>query len=235
MERIIQTSSKEKCLILDPFCGCGTTIAAAEHLHRRWIGIDITHLAVTLMKRRLEDHFPDDLSPYEVIGDPKDLGGAQALANQDKFQFEWWALDLVGARPAQDKKKGADTGIDGFIYFFDDDTGKAKQVVVQVKGGAVHSSQIRDLKGVLGREKAAIGVLVTLQPATKPMREEAAAAGFYDSPLFGHLGPFPKLQILTIEELLHGKRIEMPPRGADVTFKKAEKKEKKKGAQGELF
>ncbi len=233
LERIIQISSREDDVVLDPFCGCGTTIAAAEHLHRRWIGIDITHLAVTLMKRRLEDHFPDDLSPYEVVGDPKDLGGAQALANQDKFQFEWWALDLVEARPAQDKKKGADSGIDGFIYFFDDDSGKAKQVVVQVKGGSVHSSQIRDLKGVLDREKAAIGVLVTLQPPTKPMREEATAASFYESP---HFGKFPKLQILTIEELLHGQAIKMPPRRqVDKTFKKAEKKEKKKDEQGGLF
>ncbi len=233
LERIIQGSTNEGDIVLDPFCGCGTSIAVSERLHRRWIGIDITHLAVTLMKRRLEDHFGDDLSPYEVIGDPKDLGGAEVLASQDKFQFEWWALDLVGARPAQDKKKGADTGIDGFMYFFDDDSGKAKQVVVQVKGGTVHSSQIRDLKGVLDREKAAIGVFVTLLPPTKPMREEAAAAGFYDSP---HFGQFPKLQILTIEELLHGQAIKMPPRRqVDKTFKKAEKKEKKKDEQGGLF
>lgn len=233
LARIIQASCNEGDLVLDPFCGCGTTISVAERLHRRWIGIDITHLAITLIKRRLEDHFGDDLQPYEVIGDPKDLHGAEELAAQDKFQFEWWALDLVGARPAQDKKKGADTGIDGYIYFFDDDTGKAKQVVVQVKGGAVHVSQVRDLKGVVEREKAAIGAFVTLQSPTKPMREEAAAAGFYDSP---HYGRFPKLQILTIEELLGGQTLKMPPRRqVDKTFKKAEKKTKKQEDQKGLF
>ncbi|MEW6555066.1 MAG: DNA methyltransferase [Actinomycetota bacterium] len=233
LERIIEARSNQGDIVLDPFCGCGTTISVAERLHRHWIGIDITHLAITLIKRRLEDHFADDLQPYEVIGDPKDLPGAVELASQDKFQFEWWALDLVGARPAQDKKKGADTGIDGYIYFFDDDSGKAKQVVVQVKGGTIHSSHIRDLKGVVEREKAAIGAFVTLKPATKPMREEAAAAGFYDSP---HYGKFPKLQILTIEELLGGKTLQMPPRRqVDKTFKKAEKKVKKREDQTGLF
>ncbi|MBN2028274.1 MAG: restriction endonuclease [Actinobacteria bacterium] len=235
LERIIQASSNEGGVVFDPFCGCGTTISVAEHLHRRWIGIDITHLAITLIKRRLEDHFPNDLQPYEVIGNPKDLPGAQTLADQDKFQFEWWALDLVGARPARDRKKGADKGIDGYIVFFEDerDPGSVRQVVVQVKGGSVNRSHVATLKGDMEREKAAIGVLVTLQPATRPMREEAAAAGFYDSP---HYGRFPKLQILTIEELLGGQVLKMPPRRqVDKTFKKAEKKTKKREDQTGLF
>jgi len=112
---------------MDPFCGCGTAIAVAEKLKRKWIGIDITHLAITLMKHRLNTAFGKDLSPYEVIGDPKDLEGAKALAEQDRFQFEWWALGRIAARPAQDKKKGADSGIDGYIYFFDDNSGIAKK------------------------------------------------------------------------------------------------------------
>ena len=123
LERIIEASSNEGDLVLDPFCGCGTTIAVSERLHRRWIGIDITHLAVTLMKHRLHDTFGEDLSPYEIIGDPKDLTGARALALENRYQFEWWALGLVEAQPAQDKKKGADKGVDGLIYFIDNAEG----------------------------------------------------------------------------------------------------------------
>jgi len=105
LDRIIQASSNEGDVVMDPFCGCGTAIAVAEKLKRKWIGIDITHLAITLMKHRLNTAFGKDLSPYEVIGDPKDLEGAKALAEQDRFQFEWWALGRIAARPAQDKKK----------------------------------------------------------------------------------------------------------------------------------
>jgi site-specific DNA-methyltransferase (adenine-specific) len=225
LERIIKASSKKDDVILDPFCGCGTAIAVAERLGRKWIGIDITNLAVTLMKHRLEDTFGPDLSPYEVIGDPKDLYGAKALAEQDKYQFEWWALGKVAARPAQDKRKGADKGIDGYIYFIDDTSGKAKSIIVSVKGGHVTVSQVRDLKGVLERERAAIGAFITLQEPTKPMKEEAAAAGFYEPKLFpGKL--YPKIQILTIEEILDGKQLEYPRVAPEVTYKKAERKSK---------
>lgn len=220
LERIIKVSSNEGDLIMDPFCGCGTTIAVAERLNRKWIGIDITSLAVTLMKNRLEDTFGEDLKPYEVLGDPKDSHGAKALAEQDKYQFEWWALGKVNARPAQDKKKGADKGVDGYLYFIDDESGIAKIIIISVKGGHVTVSQVRDLKGVLEREKAAIGVFLTLQEPTKPMREEAAAAGFYEPKLLpGKL--YPKIQILTIEEILNGKKIEYPRVAPEVTFKKA--------------
>src|SRR5450830_1568444 len=135
LERIILASSNEGDIVLDPFCGCGTTIAVAERLHRRWIGIDITHLAITLMEQRLKDTFGSELSEYQVVGVPSDLGSAEALAHENRHQFEWWALSLVEARPAQDKKKGADKGIDGSINFFDDESGKAKKIVVQVKSG----------------------------------------------------------------------------------------------------
>lgn len=234
LERIIRASSNVGDLVLDAFCGCGTTVAVAERLRRRWIGIDITHLAIALMKYRLENTFEKDLSPYETIGIPQDLKSAEALAEQDKYQFEWWALSLVEARPAGDKKKGADKGIDGYIYFFDDHSGQTKKVIIQVKGGHVTASQIRDLKGVLEREKAQIGAFITLQEPTKPMREEAAAAGFYEPEIYLGKKKYPRLQILTINELLNGKQLEFPRLQLD-TFKKAERKSKEEAVQTELF
>jgi site-specific DNA-methyltransferase (adenine-specific) len=224
LERIIRVSSNEGDLVLDPFCGCGTTIAVAERLNRKWIGIDITHLAITLMKNRLRDTFGDARSPYEVIGEPADVPSAEALAQENRHQFELWALGLVEARPAQDKKKGPDTGIDGIIHFTDDNTGKYKKVVIQVKSGHVGVSQVRDLKGVLEREKAAIAALITLKPATRQMREEAAAPRDYQpESLPGHR--FPRLQILTIAEVLGGKSLQYPRLGT-ATFKKAPRKYK---------
>jgi hypothetical protein len=213
-------------VVLDPFCGCGTTIAAAQKLDRVWIGIDITHLAISLIKRRMADQFGDELN-YEVYGEPTTLEGAQELANMDKFQFEWWALGLVGARPA-DPQKGADRGIDGRLYFHDDESGKTKQVIISVKGGHTGVSHIRDLVGVLDRENAQIGVLLTLQEPTQPMRSEAASAGFYDSPW----GKHPRVQILTIEELLDGKQIDMPPiRQVNQTYRRAPKHKGDEGKQ----
>jgi site-specific DNA-methyltransferase (adenine-specific) len=234
LERIITASSNEGDMVLDPFCGCGTSINVAERLHRRWIGIDITHLAVSLIKSRLHDTFGSELAPYEVIGDPKDVASAEALALSGldgRYQFQWWAVGLVEGRPAQDKKKGKDTGIDGFAYFFDDNSGAAKKIIIQVKSGNVKSGDIRDLKGVLEREKAQIGAFITLKPSTKDMRTEAVSAGYYESP---HFGNFPKLQILTIEELLHGAKL-LHPRGGGATFKRAERQSKNKGEQEGLF
>ncbi len=228
LERIIRASSNEGDVVLDPFCGCGTTVNVAERLRRRWIGIDITHLAITLIKHRLEDTFRQDLAPYEIIGDPKDIESARALAAADKFQFEWWALSLVDARPAQDKKKGADRGVDGYIYFFDDESGQAKKVVVQVKGGHVNAAQIRDLKGTVEREKAVIGVFITLEEPTSPMRVEAASAGFYE---FHHIisgsdQKFPRIQIFTVEELLNGAMVRMPAHAIEDTIRRAERRTK---------
>lgn len=120
LERIIEASSDEGSIVLDPFCGCGTAIAIAEKLRRNWIGIDITHLAINLIKWRLKNQYGlEEDKNYEVIGEPKDLTGARALANQDRYQFQWWALSLIKARPYQGKKKGADTGIDGIIYLIE--------------------------------------------------------------------------------------------------------------------
>ena len=209
LERIIQASSNEGDIVLDPFCGCGTSITVAERLKRRWLGIDITHLAITLIKKRLHDTYGEELAPYEVVGEPADAKSAEALAESNRHQFEWWALGLVDAFPAQDKKKGADKGVDGVIYFKDDAGGAHKKIIVQVKSGHVGSPHIRDLKGVLERDQAAIGALITLRPPTKAMREEAAAADFYVRE-----GPpvqrFPRLQILTIAELFAGKKLEYP-------------------------
>jgi len=235
LERIIQLSSHEGDVVLDPFCGCGTTITVAERLKRRWIGIDITHLAIALIKKRMHDTFASDLSPYEVIGEPVDVPSAEALAIQNRHQFEYWALGMVEARPAQDKKKGADRGVDGIIHFSDDQSGKYKKLIVQVKSGHVAVSQIRDLKGVLEREKAAIGALLTLKNPTRAMQEEAAAAGFYEPESLPGLR-FPRLQIITIAELFAGNTLVYPRLGAG-TFKKAPRKRKgpsPQEKQGEL-
>jgi len=232
LERIITTSSNEGDLVLDPFCGCGTTIAAAQRLNRRWIGIDITHLAVTLMKHRLLDTFGDKVK-YEVIGEPVSLPDAQDLAQQDPYQFQWWVLGLVGARPVE-QKKGSDKGIDGRIYFHDEGAGgKTKQVILSVKAGHTGPAHVRDLRGVVDREKAQIGVLLTMQEPTAPMKAEAAGAGFYESPGWGtkHL----KIQILTIAELLAGAKIDIPPLSeVNRTFRKAKKAEAPPDIQPDL-
>lgn len=218
LERIIVASSSEGDTVLDPFCGCGTTIVAAQHLGRRWVGIDITHLAITLIKHRLLDSFGEHVS-YRTIGEPVSVPNAEALAQQDPYQFQWWALGLVGARPVE-QRKGADKGMDGRLYFHDDADSKTRQIIISVKAGHTSVSHVRDLRGVLDREKAEIGVLITMQEPTPAMRTEAAGGGFYASPVWGK--SYPRLQLLTVAELLSGKGINMPPlRQVSATFKKA--------------
>jgi len=229
LERIIRASSNEGDLVLDPFCGCGTAIVAAQKLGRRWIGIDITHLSIALMRQRLEDMFGDSID-YEVVGEPMDVQSAQALAAQDRFQFEWWALSLIKARPAKGKKKGADQGIDGVMFFADEAKKKAKKVVVQVKSGHVQSSYIRDLRAVVDREKAVMGFLITLEPPTRPMITEAVSAGYYHSP--GWNQDYQKIQIRTIEQLLDGQTFDMPP--ANITLARAERSQQG-ASQTEMF
>ncbi len=223
LERIIRASSNEGDVVLDPFCGCGTAIAAAHKLGRRWIGIDITHLSIALQKYRLQDMFElVSGQGYEVIGEPQTEDGARELAqdsaNEGRFQFEWWALSLVGAKPvggqagSRKGKKGSDKGIDGVINFFEqDDKGKsrARKIIVQVKSGKVRSGDIRDLKGVLEREKAAIGVFISLELPTQEMLKEALAAGTYESQFWDK--QYRKLQILSIRDLLGGDGVDMPP------------------------
>ena len=222
LERIIQASSNPGDVVLDPFCGCGTTIDAAEKLGRKWIGIDITQLATSLIKNRLRDTYSDKIE-IVTVGEPTTPNEAYVLAEQDKYQFQWWALGLVGARPVE-QKKGADHGIDGKILFRDDlKASKAEQVIIQVKGGKTGVKDVRDLRGVLEREKAAMGVLISLQPPTAPMEAEAASAGFYTHKM--NEQQYPRLQLRTVKELMEGKGIERPSNVAavDETFRKAPK------------
>ena len=235
VERIVRASSNGGDVVLDPFCGCGTAIAAAERLNRRWIGIDITHIAITLIRHRLHDTFKDELKPYEVLGQPQDVASAQALAtdseNSGRYQFEWWALGLVDARPAQGRKKGSDSGIDGYINFFDDNSRKPKRIVAQVKSGHVTRNQIATLKGDMEREKAEIGLFVTLKNPTGPMQSEAASAGFYTPEHFPD-SHYPRVQILTIEDLLTGAiRAEYPRVAPEATFRRAARRRRSSGAQ----
>lgn len=231
LERIIQASSNPGDVVLDPFCGCGTTVAAAQKLGRQWIGIDITHLAIGLMRKRLADMF-GNAAKFRVIGEPTTAEDAAELAESDPYQFQWWALGLVGARPA-DQKKGADKGIDGRLFFHDEAAGDSKQVVFSVKAGKVQVSQLRDLLGVIHREEAQIGVLISLNEATRPMREEAASAGFYTSPYDGR--SYPRLQLLTVAELLDGHGVKMPaPMHTNVTHQRAKRTQDKAGQQGRL-
>ena len=233
LERIIKASSNEGDIVLDPFCGCGTAIAASQKLHRSWIGIDITYLAIGLIKHRLRDTFGDDITQsYEVIGEPVSLPDAEVLGKDDPFQFQWWALGLVGARPVE-QKKGADKGIDGRLYFHDDVAGaKTKQIIFSVKAGRPSVPHVRDLRGVIERENAEIGVLLSLQEPTKPMRTEAMGAGFYESPWGTR---HPRIQLLTVTDLLLGKGVNRPTQHGNVTFKKAPKHTREAGQQRGLF
>ncbi len=300
LERIISASSNEGDVVLDPFCGCGTAVHAAEKLGRRWIGIDITHLSVSLIEKRMKKAFPylgagvgakakappPQPSPagggsrgdpdvgrskeessvsrnknatetpppsggrlgggnvdtpstpstrehigFEVIGTPQDFDAAKDLADRDKYQFQFWACTLVNAQPYKGGKKGADGGVDGIIYA---EVGKSKteKIVVSVKGGAnISNGMIRDLKGAMERERAIMGLFVTLTSPTKPMVTEAAAAGHYQSP---HHGDFPKIQILTIEGLLSGvERAKYPDMAQGEQTFKAAKTEKGKSKPGQ--
>lgn len=214
LDRVISASSKEGDVVLDPFCGCGTTIAAAHRLKRRWIGIDVTQASIVVIKQRFRDHFGLEV-PCEVIGEPVSIPDAQALAESDPYQFQWWALGLVGARP-DEGKKGADRGIDGRRYFTDPVSGTTSSIVFSVKAGHVTVSQLRDLRGVLDRERAAMGALICMEEPTKPMRAEAATAGIVETAW----GRYPMLQIRSIAELLAGKKLEAPS-ALDVTYAKA--------------
>ena len=232
LQRIIGASSNEGDVVLDPFCGCGTAIAAAEKLNRQWIGIDITHLAVALMKNRLKTAF--NITPgqdYRVVGEPTDVGGARALAEQDRYQFEFWAMSLLEAFPReQSKKKGADLGIDGVVYFIDGPRRTVNKAVVQVKSGKVSSPLIRDLVGTVEREKAAMGLFITLEEPTSAMTKEAVSAGYYHSDLWQT--DYPKIQIRTVGELLEGRAFEIPR--SPQTYQPAQRVQRARGEQGRL-
>jgi adenine specific DNA methylase Mod len=205
LERIISASSNEGDVVLDPFCGCGTAVHAAQKLGRQWIGIDVTHLAISLIEKRLKDAFPS--ITFSVEGTPKDLASAQDLAARDKYQFQWWAVSMVDALPFGGKKKGADGGIDGIIYFKPDGR-TTEKALVSVKGGNnVDVKMIRDLHSAMEREKAPIGVFICAAMPTRPMEREAAAVGRFED---GFGRTYPRLQIITLAELFQGKKPDIP-------------------------
>lgn len=216
LDQILKASSKEGDWILDPFCGCGTAVAVAERLNRRWVGIDITALAINLVKHRIRKQFVDKNVKIFIDGLPKDLSGAKELAKKDPFEFEYWVCDLVNAMPAQSKTeenmRGADKGIDGIITFSKGTDEKNNytygKVIVQVKSGKVQRSDIATLKGDIEREKADMGLFVTLEEPTQPMKNEAVSTGTFS--LNFSKKDFPRIQIITIEELLNGKQPNVP-------------------------
>lgn len=233
LERIITASSNEGDMVLDPFCGCGTAVHAAQKLKRRWIGIDITHLAISLIEKRLKDAFGQRCQ-FEVHGTPKDLDAARDLAERDKYQFQWWAISLVDAQPFQGKKKGADTGIDGLKFFYDLQDDEARKIVVSVKGGSLKADDVRALNHVREREKADIGLLISLHNPTAKMKADAASAGIYHGGADGKT-QYPRIQLLTIAGLLGGgQRAEHPDYVKNVNFKKA-KRETTKQQTKRLF
>jgi len=233
LERIVAMSTNPGDVVLDPFCGCGTTVDAAEKLGRSWVGIDITHLSINLIKHRLMTASYDEVT-FSVVGEPNDEASARQLAAEDPYQFQFWALGLVGARPV-DEKKGADKGIDGRLFFHDEQNGPTKQIIFSVKAGKnIHRNMVHELRGVVEREGAAMGVLITMDAPTKPMREDAASGGFYDGP-FG--SRHPRLQLITVGELLDGRQLDTPGLLAkNVTLKrspKATRASKKKATAAE--
>jgi|BarGraNGADG00212_1021973.scaffolds.fasta_scaffold13563_3 site-specific DNA-methyltransferase (adenine-specific) len=217
LERILNASSRPGDLVLDPFCGCGTTIDAAQALGRHWIGIDITHLAIGLIKHRLVDRYgPDINKTYRVVGEPTTVDDARVLAREDPFQFQAWALGLVGARVAGSDRKGGDKGIDGRLYFHEGGS-ETRQIVFSVKAGHLVPNFVRDLRGVIEREQAEIGVLISFEEPTAGMRSEAAEAGFYESPW----GKHARIQLRTVGQLLAGQGIDYPHvTGANVTHRR---------------
>ncbi len=204
LDRIVHTSSNEGDLVLDPFCGCGTTVVAAERLGRRWIGIDITYYAIGLVKKRLAEQCPG--VEYVEDGIPKSYDDAVQLFRQSPFQFESWAVALVGGQPFK-SKGGGDRGIDGLL-FFKDYEGEHHRIIIEVKGGGYHPKEVRALKQVMDREKAPIGILIALQEPTKGMVAEAAALGYWKLP--GGQAEYPILQIFTIQDYFDGKRPHLP-------------------------
>jgi site-specific DNA-methyltransferase (adenine-specific) len=232
LERVIRASSNPGDVVLDPFCGCGTAVAVAHRLGRNWMGIDITHLAINLIRRRMKDAFGFDVG--DVKGEPVSLPDATALAELNPYQFQWWALGLVGARPVVEKK-GPDKGIDGRLFFHDEGPkGATKQIIFSVKSGGTSSRDVRDLRGVIERERAAIGVFISLNAPTQQMRAEAASAGFYHSPGWGK--DYRRLQMVTIADLLSGRGVDYPPAELEnVTYKRAPIVKAKGTAQTSLF
>lgn len=209
LERIIEASSDEADLVLDPFCGCGTTIDAAQKLGRKWIGIDVTYISVDLIEKRLKHTYGDAIDgSYEVLGIPRDRASALALFSRSPFDFERWAVSLLNGQP--NVKQVGDKGIDGVARFPLDARGAFGRILISVKGGKqLNPSMVRDLGGTVTTQKAEMGILVTNTPPTKGMVDEANHAGTYQHPHYGD--GFPRIQMVTVDQLLSGHRPKMPP------------------------
>lgn len=204
LERIIKASSNENDIVLDAYCGCGTTVAVCQKLDRQWIGIDITYQSISLILKRLEDSFPGVLKTIKLHGIPKDIESAKALANKTddrtRKEFEKWAiLTYTNNKAVINAKKGADKGIDGIVYF-QGDKNDPEKIIFQVKSGKVKSGDIRDLLGTMTLESASLAIFITLEEPTKDMLKTAKSAGFYQSKYMSH--SCDKIQIVTIKEII---------------------------------
>jgi hypothetical protein len=208
LERIIRASSNEGDVVLDPFCGCGTTIAVAQRLKRRWIGIDITYLAVDLIRNRLRGTYGDDIeATYHVDGIPADEDSARALFAASPFDFERWAVSLVDGTP--NEKQVGDRGIDGVVRFPLDSKSAIGRAMVSVKGGKMlNPGMVRDLLGTVQAQRAEMGLLITLERPTRGMEEAARHSGTFIWPV--NHQPYPVVQLLTVGDLLKGQRPHMP-------------------------
>ncbi|MCK9426372.1 MAG: restriction endonuclease [Ignavibacteriaceae bacterium] len=220
LERIINASSNEGDTVLDAFCGCGTSIDAAESLHRKWIGIDISPIAISLIKRRLKDAYGKSLNKFEVRGVPEDEPSAIRLWNENPFAFQDWWLTEFEVFSTTEGKKGADKGIDGIGQYMVGNN-ETTRVAFQVKGGKVQSKDIDALIGVLSKHKCELGVFLTIEPATKPMLDTVAQQGFVE---FNRV-QYPKVQIFTLKDFFNNKNLKLPQ--DNVTFKAASFKGKK--------
>jgi hypothetical protein len=209
LERIIAASTNEGDVVLDPFCGCGTSVDAAQKLGRGWLGIDITYIAVDLIEKRLQHTYgPEIVGTYEVLGIPRDRRAALALFSRSPFQFERWAVTLLNGRPNQ--KQVGDRGVDGVARFPLDARGSFGRILISVKGGKqLNPGMVRDLGGTVSTQQAEMGILITNGQPARGMIDEANHAGTYHHPHCPR--PFPKVQIITVDELLAGKRPKMPP------------------------
>jgi hypothetical protein len=206
LERIIRMSSNEGDVVLDPFCGCGTTIDAAQRLNRRWAGIDITFIAVDLIEKRLQDRYPAIQGTYETFGIPRDMRAAQALFERSPFDFERWAVSRINAQP--NERQVGDKGVDGVARFYLDKK-TIGRVLVSVKGGANIGPQfVRDLIGTVQTQKAQMGVLITMATPTRGVLDAVDHGGTYTWPVNGQT--FPRVQVITVADLLAGKRPRMP-------------------------
>jgi DNA modification methylase len=208
LERIITASSNEDDVVLDPFCGCGTTIAAAQRLNRRWIGIDVTYLAIDLIRNRLRGVHGDAIeATYVVDGIPADEDSARALFAASPFDFERWAVSLVDGTP--NERQVGDRGVDGIVRFPLDSKGGVGRALVSVKGGKMlNPSMVRDLLGTVQAQRAEMGLLITLERPTKGMEDAARHSGTFIWPV--NRQPFPTVQLLTVADLLGGQRPKMP-------------------------